>query len=429
MAVFRLSSPNVCRSLARRSRNGCAATAPRTYPDWLIHHHARPIRRAGRRCARKDESITGSTELYGRSQLRPGLVTQAANLTLSSERFELAQVAKGFSMPKPLFITLFIAVPIILGSATGNGVVAIVVLALILIANPIIWKVRKNRYFNSELFQSLRSQIVSVVDEHNEVVNYVAEIRSRGSFELGASSTGQHAHLATFENTSAWNNRRDRNVADYVPQVHNASLQVVRNASVEPIKYLMKYFSIKADQETLSDVQRVADDVSRLEEAVNNVGRREAEIIARISPPAFILKRYSDEFWDLIGVHLSPITVPYPNYKFQYTSAGGNSGQAADIRLDTPALDALSEELVKKIRWAKSAAGQRALMTAHLRGWIKDRDNYSCMQCRVSVAAEPHLLLEIDHIIPVSRGGLSTPDNLQTLCWRCNRSKGAKMAV
>jgi hypothetical protein len=330
-------------------------------------------------------------------------------------------------MPKPLFILLLIAAPLILGGATGSGWVALLVLALILIANPIIWKVRKNRYFSSEQFLMLRSQIASVVDEHNDVVNYVAEIRSQGSFELGASGTGQHAHLATFENTSAWNNRRDRNVAEYAPQVHSASLQVVRNASVEPIKYLMKYFSIKADQETLADVQRLAEDISRLEEAVHNVQRREAEIVARIAPPTFILKRYSNEFWDLVGVHLTPIAVPYPKYKFQYTSAGGNTGQAAKVELNTSTLDALSETLVQKIRWAKSAAGQRALMTAHLRGWIKDRDDHSCMQCGISVAAEPHLLLEVDHILPVSRGGLSTHENLQTLCWRCNRSKGAKM--
>ncbi|TFC30266.1 hypothetical protein E3O53_10075 [Cryobacterium sp. TMT2-18-3] len=89
----------------------------------------------------------------------------------------------------------------------------------------------------------MRSEIAVVVAEHNEVVNYVAEIRSQGSFELGASSAGQYAHLATFENNSAWNNRRDRNVSDYAPQVHNTSLQVVRNASVEPIKYVKAVLS------------------------------------------------------------------------------------------------------------------------------------------------------------------------------------------
>lgn len=331
-------------------------------------------------------------------------------------------------MPKGLFITLLIVASILLASALGFWGFFLGI-AMVVIASPIIWFVRKNRYFNSEQFQTLRAQIASVVAEHNEVVNYVSEIHSQGAFELGSSSTGQYAHLARFENTSAWNNRRDRNVAEYAPHVHNASLQVVRNASVEPIKYLMKYFEIRPSQETLADVQRVAQDVSRLEEAVGNVQRREAEIVAMIDPPAFILKRYSGEFWSLVGVHLSPIAVPYPSYKFQYTSAGGNSGQVVDVKLDTPTLDALSETLAQRIRWAKSAAGQRALMTAGLRNWIKGRDNHTCQNpvCGVSVAAEPHLLLEVDHIIPVSRGGLSHPENLQTLCWRCNRTKGARM--
>src|SRR4051794_9894141 len=146
-----------------------------------------------------------------------------------------------------------------------------VLLLLVLIGRPIVRIIRKNRYFASERFQTLKAEVASVVVEHNEVVAYVGEIRSQGSFELGSSSTGEYAHLASFENTSAWNNRRDRNVADYRPHVHNASLQVVRNASADPIKYLMKYFSIKADQSCLADVQRIANDISRLEEAVANV--------------------------------------------------------------------------------------------------------------------------------------------------------------
>lgn len=330
-------------------------------------------------------------------------------------------------MPKPLFITLLIALPIILGGVTQNGWVIIFAALVVLAANPIIRTIRKNRYFGSEQFGSLKSQVASVVAEHNDVVTYVAEIRSRGSFELGASSTGQHAHLATFENTSAWNNRRDRNVAEYAPHVHNASLQVIRNASQEPIKYLMKYFGIRADQTTLADVQRVADDIARLEQAVGNVSERETDIAQMINPPKFIMQHYAAEFWTQVGVQLSPIDVPYPRYVFQYTSAGGNAGQSSRVELNTLTLEALSETLVEKIRWTKSAAGQRALMTARLRKHIKHRDNYTCLTCGVSVAAEPHLLLEVDHIMPVSKGGLSVPENLQTLCWRCNRTKGAKV--
>ncbi|MGL3804499.1 HNH endonuclease [Paeniglutamicibacter sp. R2-26] len=332
-------------------------------------------------------------------------------------------------MPTPLLFVLLISVPFLIGTITNSFGLGFLSFVLLLIANPIVRIIRKNRYFGSEHFQGLKAEVSAVVAEHNEVVNYVQEIRDQGSFELGTSSTGQHAHLATFENTSAWNNKRDRNVAEYAPHVHNASLQVVRNASTDPIKYLMKYFSIKADQETLADVQRVADDISRLEEAVGNVREREMGITAKINPPEFILKHYSGEFWNQIGVDLSPITVPYPQYKFQYTSAGGNSGQTTGIKLNTSTLDTLSAVLVDKIRWTKSAAGQRALMTAKLRGQIKERDGYTCLQCGVSIAAEPHLLLEVDHIMPVSKGGLSTPENLQTLCWKCNRSKGAKITV
>jgi hypothetical protein len=329
-------------------------------------------------------------------------------------------------MPTGLFVVTLFAVPILFSTA-GGPPGFFFGLALVLFGNPLIWKARAKRYFNSDEFQSLRSSVRRVVEEHNDVVQYVAEVRERGAFDIGASATGKYAHLASFENDSTWNIKRDRNTAEYAPHVHNASLQVVRKASAEPIKYLMKYFEIKPDTETLADVQLVAQDVSRLEGAVENVRNRKREIQSKVHPPQFILSRYPDEFWRQVGVRLSPITVPYQVYKFQYTSAGGNSGQVVNVKLDTPTLDALSETLAQKIRWKKSAAGQRALMTARLRGQIKDRDNHTCLQCGVSVAAEPNLLLEVDHIIPVSKGGLSDPENLQTLCWRCNRSKGAKM--
>lgn len=330
-------------------------------------------------------------------------------------------------MPGPILVLMLILAVTAVPAATSSGWAAVLAIALVLALNPVVRTIRKNRYFGSDHFLTLKAEVASVVAEHNEVVDYVAEIRANGAFELGSSNSGQYAHLASFENTSAWNYRRDRNIAEYAPHIHNASLQVVRNASAEPIKYLMKYFSVRADPTTLADVQRVSDDIARLESAVANVKEREADITSRINPPAFILKHFRDEFWNQIGVHLSPIEVPYPVYQFQYTSAGGNSSQTTTIQLNTPTLEALAQTLVDKIRWAKSAAGQRALMTAALRHRIKERDGFACVQCGVSVAAEPHLLLEVDHIVPVSKGGLSVPENLQTLCWKCNRSKGAKI--
>ena len=162
--------------------------------------------------------------------------------------------------------------------------------------------------------------------------------------------------------------------------------------------------------DTLADVQRVADDISRLEEAVANVGQRESDITAQIDPPAFILKHYQQEFWSQVGAELSaPVEVPYPRYKFQYVSAGGNSSQESPIVLDTPTLDVLSATLAEKIRWTKSAAGQRALMTSKLRGTIKERDRYACRQCKISVVAEPHLLFSSRSHYPRVEGWAEHP--------------------
>ena len=148
-------------------------------------------------------------------------------------------------------------------------------------------------------------------------------------------------------------------MANYqAPNVHNCSLQVVRNASGDPLKYVMKYFNIKADETNLADVENLGDDISRLEEAVYNLHQREVSITKSVNPPAFILKHYADEFMKHVGVELSPITVPYPVYAFEYVSAGGNSSQRTTVTLDTPTIDALVETLSQKIRWRKSAAGR-----------------------------------------------------------------------
>jgi len=61
-----------------------------------------------------------------------------------------------------------------------------------------------------------------------------------------------------------------------------------------------------------------------------------------------------------------------------------------------------------------------------LRQWILFRDDYTCKKCGNSIKKEPNLLLEVDHIHPVSKWGPSVPENLETLCWKCNRKKSDK---
>ena len=55
---------------------------------------------------------------------------------------------------------------------------------------------------------------------------------------------------------------------------------------------------------------------------------------------------------------------------------------------------------------------------------IFKRDSFTCQYCG---SKPPVVVLEIDHIIPVSKGGENKEDNLITACFSCNRGKSANL--
>lgn len=59
--------------------------------------------------------------------------------------------------------------------------------------------------------------------------------------------------------------------------------------------------------------------------------------------------------------------------------------------------------------------------SARLRVKVLARDKSTCQICG---ATAPSVELHVDHIIPYSKGGTTTLDNLQTLCSKCNLGKG-----
>ena len=63
----------------------------------------------------------------------------------------------------------------------------------------------------------------------------------------------------------------------------------------------------------------------------------------------------------------------------------------------------------------------RRLSWGKLREAIFQRDNHTCTYCGYRGTRRT---LEVDHRIPVARGGSDDSANLVTACWSCNREKG-----
>lgn len=85
--------------------------------------------------------------------------------------------------------------------------------------------------------------------------------------------------------------------------------------------------------------------------------------------------------------------------------------------------------LVKSRTVAESktfAQEQRALVTPKIRFEVLKRDNFTCQYCG---AHGEGVVLEVDHIIPISKGGTSDMGNLITACFDCNRGKGSDLVT
>lgn len=75
--------------------------------------------------------------------------------------------------------------------------------------------------------------------------------------------------------------------------------------------------------------------------------------------------------------------------------------------------------IVKKVENPKASYRNTGLETN-----ISNNGWYKCVHCGRSFRKDS---IEIDHIVPQSRGGGNNAENLQCLCKRCNCSKGNDM--
>lgn len=66
-------------------------------------------------------------------------------------------------------------------------------------------------------------------------------------------------------------------------------------------------------------------------------------------------------------------------------------------------------------------------VSVRIRHQILERDDFRCLDCGASAATGA--VLEVDHTIPISKGGSNDLSNLRTLCTDCNRGKSDRLVA
>ena len=281
-------------------------------------------------------------------------------------------------------------------------------------------------YFRSKKFKDIKNSIETYTNNCNELNKYI-ERKKYAFLRIKQTNYGK----ATYEDESLWNYKRPM-LKKWVNSkyIYNCSRTVCSNASNQPFKHLCKYFNIPINEASLSMFENVLNNfmtvengksllIKERERILNSISNEIPFLIKMLNKPLLIEKLGFDE------IDLS--TLYFPTFRFQYISSGGNASLACEIELNTNQLNNFIKFLSDEIESKKSFSYQRSLMTKKLREFIKNRDKCTCKNCGNSTIKEPNLLLEIDHIIPLSKGGKTTIENLQTLCWKCNRTKGNKI--
>lgn len=216
------------------------------------------------------------------------------------------------------------------------------------------------------------------------------------------------------------------------PFTAEVSAAVFASAENNPLEYVIKNFYSNKSlyPEQIQKLHLLIGELATLKEAkqiIDNYKKEYQQYIKNV--PNYVMADDEAGFYSRLGfanIDESALTV---EYEFSYTSGGGMAKRTFKVPMTEETIVELIKALEDKLTLTAFTKEQRMLMTNKLREYIKKRDNYTCCNCGNSVHAEPNLLLEIDHIIPVSKGGCTVENNLQTLCWKCNRTKSNKMLM
>lgn len=205
---------------------------------------------------------------------------------------------------------------------------------------------------------------------------------------------------------------------------------VFASAENNPLEYVVKKFypDKKLYPEQIQKLYQLVEELETLRDAKQIIENYKVEYQQYLGDvPDFVMENDEAGFYSRLGFATIDEGVLTVEYKFSYTSSGGKAQKSFTVPMTEETIAELIKVLESKLTASAFAKEQRTLMTKRLREFIKKRDNFTCCNCGNSTKIEPNLLLEIDHIIPVAKGGRTVEDNLQTLCWKCNRKKSDKI--
>ena len=282
------------------------------------------------------------------------------------------------------------------------------------------------QYYESSEFAEIKSTVEGLMSSQKEFNEYIEE-KVQSIFSLFGTRIVRNE--TEVEDLYNYVRPYKKTLKPFVAEVSDA---VFSSAENSPLEYVVKYFypDKNAYPDQIQKLKYLIEELETLKDAkqiIDNYKKDYAEYIENVPP--FIMEKDEAGFYARLGfarIDEKSLTV---EYVFTYTSNGGKAQRSFSVPMTEETVISLVERLESKLTFSAFAKEQRALMTTKLRRAILDRDNYTCRICGNSVHNEPNLLLEVDHIIPVAKGGVTVEDNLQALCWRCNRSKGSKVQV
>jgi hypothetical protein len=216
------------------------------------------------------------------------------------------------------------------------------------------------------------------------------------------------------------------------PFTAEVSAAVFASAENSPLEYIVKNFYPNKKQypEQIRNLYLLVEELETLKDAKKIIDTYKTEYQQYLGDvPAFILEKDEAGFYSRLGFATIDESVLSVEYRFCYTSGGGLVQRSFAIPMTEETIAELIKLLESKLTASAFAKEQRYLMTRKLRDAIKLRDNFTCCICGNSTHVEPNLLLEIDHIVPIAKGGCTVEENLQTLCWKCNRTKSDKIIL